>query len=864
MKQILRSVAGIFGVLLGGLGVVADEPGWVEYYKEGLVDEAYRVTADGLGGVYIAGQTKTGTSADDLDPFLVKYDSLGNFVWDRRNFGGPQQDTARGLATDPFGGIYVAGAAEGWAGSEGGRDGFLAKFDPDGKKLWAFPFGWEYDDGATGVAATDEAVYVCGYVGTTDNKSDVLVKVYSHRGAELGPPIQFGGSGGESAADITTDAQGNLYLAGTTSGDLFAANAGSNDIFVTKLNPQGGFVWKKQFGTDKLEGATHVDLQGDVLYVCGHTHGSLGGPSHGGTDPFVMALDRANGNPLWTRQLGTDLMEFGQGVHADSGDNVHLGVFRYAAGPKIYKLDESHNVVEEHATGSASRGSVRSVYGDGSGTIYVTGREGSNQDGKAFLARFYSAKKVLDEVPDYHWNYGCAPTAAAMMMGYWDRKGFNSLDGDPNKTAPLTSDPQTDNRPREGHREEGTYETGPPNSNSDVDRMIASEGHHKAFWARGLDEDEGANIDYEVDGSLRFWTEFDCLADYLGTSQGRMPNGFSPQTKAASGLSDWAEQSGLLDPEEGQVYVGPDDFKPSFEKLKTEIDLGAPVLLDLCVDGVDTENVHTVLAYGYIDFPGFQWFAVRDTWQDGNSDSDLPENEDEKIEAFVDDDQVEWWEWKTKKDPADPKAFVTQMNTFHPIRYPLKLKRLFRRSDGFDRPGGGLSPDELGYEVFDLSSDGSGSVLIGPSPLDPENPVLQITSVTGEAISVADEVHVDPTMELSFAYLFQDPGEVEIFLGDTLLDLLETPGQGPGSPGSGEFATYREIFDVGAMGFAPWSGHDLRFTLKAPGDPTFYLDDLVLLGIPAAVPVPEPSAAALLTTALLALFAYVWRRRRVA
>lgn len=862
MWLILEIAVGVFGVLFAALAANADESGWTQYYRSAAVDEAFRVTADGLGGVYIAGQSADDATGEDSRSFLVKYDSAGGFLWEQKAFGGVHDNMARGLATDPFGGVYVAGVAEGMAGSEGGTDGFLVKFDPDGRKQWEFSVGWDLDDGITGVAAAAEAVCVCGFAGTKENGSDVMIRTYSLNGGELGPPLRFGGSDNDMATDIAMDAQGNMYVVGTTSGRLFGTSAGSTDIFAAKLNPGGGIVWQKQFGTDKVEGATRLAIQGDVVYVSGYTQGSLFGVTHGGTDPIVMALDSSSGTPLWSRQLGSSAMEFAEGVHADCGGNVHLGVWYYTAGPKIFKLDDTHAVVEEHALGSASRGSVRAVYGDGSGTIYVAGREGTNQTGMAYLARLYGEEKVLEGVPDYLWNYGCTPTAAGMMMGYWDRKGFTTLDGDPKKTAPLTSDPQEDSRPREGHREQGTYETGSPNSNSSVDKMIASEGHHEAFWARGLDEGEGANIDYEVDGLPRFDIDFDCLADYLGTSQGRMENGWSPQITIAGGLEDWADEYGHF--RDGEVYVGPDDTKPSFEKLKAEIDRDAPVLLSLSLDGTgDDDSFHSVMAYGYIDYSGRRWFAVRDTWQDGDSDSDVTGNEDKKIEAFVDDEEVEWWEWNTKKDAANPKAYVAQMNAFFPITNRLQPKRLFRHSDDFDRLCDSISPDDLGYEVVDLSVDGSGSVHIVPSPVEPENPVLRLTSTTGQAISIAEEVRVDPTMELSFAYLFQDAGEVQIFLDDTLLDLLEPMDHGPGSVGSGEFAMYREIFDVSAMGFAPWSSHSLRFVLKAAGDPTFFMDDLVLLGIPAA-PIPEPSNAGLLAATIALSFVISRRRMAVA
>ena len=34
---------------------------------------------------------------------------------------------------------------------------------------------------------------------------------------------------------------------------------------------------------------------------------------------------------------------------------------------------------------------------------------------------------VIGAVPPYLWRHGCGPTAAGMVMGYWDGQGFPDL-----------------------------------------------------------------------------------------------------------------------------------------------------------------------------------------------------------------------------------------------------------------------------------------------------------------------------------------------------------------------------------------------------------------------------------------------------
>ncbi len=34
---------------------------------------------------------------------------------------------------------------------------------------------------------------------------------------------------------------------------------------------------------------------------------------------------------------------------------------------------------------------------------------------------------LLSGVPSYHWIYGCSPTAAGMLLGYYDSHGYPNL-----------------------------------------------------------------------------------------------------------------------------------------------------------------------------------------------------------------------------------------------------------------------------------------------------------------------------------------------------------------------------------------------------------------------------------------------------
>ena len=94
-----------------------------------------RVAADGLGNVYISGRTLGslgGPNAGGNDAFVSKYDAAGNFQWTHQ-LGTSGHDFSYGVTADGLGNVYISGDTFGSLGvpSEGGNDAFVAKIaDP--------------------------------------------------------------------------------------------------------------------------------------------------------------------------------------------------------------------------------------------------------------------------------------------------------------------------------------------------------------------------------------------------------------------------------------------------------------------------------------------------------------------------------------------------------------------------------------------------------------------------------------------------------------------------------------------------------------------------------------------------------------
>lgn len=214
---------------------------------------------------------------------------------------------------------------------------------------------------------------------------------------------------------------------------------------------------------------------------------------------------------------------------------------------------------------------------------------------------------VLPNVPESDWWYGCSATSAGMLMGYYDLLGY-------------------DNLVQGGDAELSTWGVGGSPLLHDA---IASQGHIDDFYG-GLAPLDG----YGLSGDDAYaGRAFDCLADFMGTSQDSVGNvngstSFYYWTNGAAfdytvletyGLEDNDGMYGIYEYVEYCGYQIENLFTQatdnrgltygfSLDDYMAEIDAGRAVLIH--VEG------HTMLGYGY-DEANNSTIYLRDTWTSG-------------------------------------------------------------------------------------------------------------------------------------------------------------------------------------------------------------------------------------------------------
>jgi hypothetical protein len=220
---------------------------------------------------------------------------------------------------------------------------------------------------------------------------------------------------------------------------------------------------------------------------------------------------------------------------------------------------------------------------------------------------------TLPNAPAFDWSYGCSATAAAMMMGFYDRQGYSSMYSGPGNggVCPLTNAVW------------GPGECPLSATHIGIDGR-AVRGNVDDYWIATYDPGPDPYI-------LNGWPEHassDCTADFMGTSQSKYGNIDGGTTffyyTDGSPLYDYVSQDpAWLDGCHGlrlfvasRGYTVTENFSQyifgydglsmgfTFQDYMSEIDAGRPVIIHVAG--------HSMLGFGYN--PAGSIIYLHDTW----------------------------------------------------------------------------------------------------------------------------------------------------------------------------------------------------------------------------------------------------------
>lgn len=197
-------------------------------------------------------------------------------------------------------------------------DAWVSKFSSGGIRAWTQLIQPSVDDERANRVTTDNSgnVFVSGCKSSTINGNDLVnctgsatedawVAKFDSAGntSATWQPKSISTNAKDTIIDLTTDANGNLYLTGTTDGSFerTGGNAGASDIFFSRIDANGTQQWLKQMGTAGNDSGTAIAFNAaGEIFVSGISDGALGGPSSGDLDVWVMSY---SANPAFVPMI---------------------------------------------------------------------------------------------------------------------------------------------------------------------------------------------------------------------------------------------------------------------------------------------------------------------------------------------------------------------------------------------------------------------------------------------------------------------------------------------------------------------------------------------------------------------------------
>lgn len=316
---------------------------WARSYSSEFSASSYDIAVDNAGNLYLVGSyigsitlgsttLKAPQSQSGDNVFLAKLDPSGNPVWAKTlpvYIENSSFYTNGGITVDGVGNIYITGTfgsssitldgilLKNYYDVLTGSEVFVAKYDTNGKILWARSGGSTEDDRSGDVAIDkDGNVLVTGSFLSGNAKfdnltisatnpsvpQDVFVLKYSPSGQILWAR-SFGGTNLDEATGIVADSKGNIYVTGNFQSPAIAfagttfTNKSGVDLYLVSYDATGKELWAKN-PSDKLCYNTDIGIDGsDNVYITGFSFGlTLGNKSMNGV--YIGKFNSA-GTSLW-------------------------------------------------------------------------------------------------------------------------------------------------------------------------------------------------------------------------------------------------------------------------------------------------------------------------------------------------------------------------------------------------------------------------------------------------------------------------------------------------------------------------------------------------------------------------------------
>ena len=277
---------------------------WDKTFGGNRQDRCYSVCETSDKGFMLAGSVRSSSGSDITDPpyttnpintdyWVIKIDSLGNKVWDKR-YGWTGSEECYNVKQTSDGNYLLIGWTASYAGGSitqpdrGSYDYWVVKIDPQGNKLWDKRYGSDSQGGSVlsddnwHAKLTPDGGFIMGGTSNGDEinfeRSEVSKGEYDYwiiKCDSLGNKQwdrSLGGAQTEYFGDIELLSDGSYVITGSSnsqvSGDKTQANWSSfYDYWVIRLRANGTKLWDVRWGGSQDEGSAGCAVLNNNSYV---------------------------------------------------------------------------------------------------------------------------------------------------------------------------------------------------------------------------------------------------------------------------------------------------------------------------------------------------------------------------------------------------------------------------------------------------------------------------------------------------------------------------------------------------------------------------------------------------------------------
>ncbi len=246
----------------------------------------------------------SGFTYGSSDVYVLKVDSLGNYLWSK-HYGGQNQEHGTDLVETPDSGLAICGYTNSYG--NGGYDAYLIKLDKNGDLEWETTFGgsdWDFanalilmpDSGFTLIGETFSFGVGNGdvYLIRTDKHGNVMWEnTFGTAGHDVGKDIRLTGFLNNYVSVSTTDGRGK----------------GMDDIWVVRHEIDGDTLFSNTIGDTLDDDVSEMGLIVNEYNIVG----TAGVGRKGGSDILQARLDGSL-DTVYTKHFGGPGDERGTGM----------------------------------------------------------------------------------------------------------------------------------------------------------------------------------------------------------------------------------------------------------------------------------------------------------------------------------------------------------------------------------------------------------------------------------------------------------------------------------------------------------------------------------------------------------------------